>query len=110
MQRYDFHESEGADLPPRPMASIERETRRAIASFLRCEAFELRYRPDVARAVSGLAARVDSNETIEDLLSNVGATDRSSPYALRPRDLRTLLERRLRDLYARAIGALLGIA
>jgi hypothetical protein len=92
-----------------PIAEDERATRRAVASFLRCEAFELRYRPDVAHAVSGLASRVDSNETIEDLLANVGATARSSPYALRPRDLRALLDRRLRDLYARVVAALLGL-
>lgn len=106
---HDEHETGTDSIPPRFMQSIERDTRDRIASFLRCEAFELRYRPEVARAVSGLAARVASRDTIDDLLSNVGATDRSSPYALWPRDLRALLGRRLRGLYARAVGALLGL-
>lgn len=51
----------------------EQEVRKLIASFLRCEAFELRFTPDVAEIISELAERIESEETIEELLANVGA-------------------------------------
>jgi hypothetical protein len=110
MMRSDFNES-GGTVPPRTMVSIETETRRAIASFLYCEAFELRYTPEIARAVSGLAARVESNEPIPDLLANVGATGRGSPYAVlrKPRALRALLGRQCYSAYCRAVSRLLGL-
>lgn len=109
---HDEHEPEATAIPPRPMRSVERETRDRIASFLYCEAFELRYRPDVARVVSGLAARVASSESIPDMLANAGATGRGSPYAAlrKPDALRALIERRAIQAYTRAVSRLLGVA
>lgn len=92
-------------------ALTEQVIRHDLATFLYCEAFELRDSPEIARVVSGLAARVESDEPIADMLANSGATGQGSPYAAlrKPDALRALAKRRALTGLARALRRLIGI-